>query len=183
MKKWMYLIFPTIMLVGFLVIYLSHKKAAEEKERARVVRVAAEKTDADAKKKIAEDKARQDAKKRQDERDAEEKKKEDDKASRQAADDKKVRDATTEYTAKAQSAEKDVKSLETELDRLRKEKDRLSRETFDMAKQVELSRIARRNAELEIQRMTDMIVKRAGDSSLTRPPIIQMPPPVPAKKA
>ena len=53
----------------------------------------------------------------------------------------------------------------------------------DLAKQVELSRIARRNAELEIQRMTDMIVKRAGDSSLTRPPIIQMPPPAPAKKA
>jgi len=34
MKKWMYLIFPSVMLAGFLVIYFSHKEKAEAKERA-----------------------------------------------------------------------------------------------------------------------------------------------------
>ena len=177
MKKWMYLIFPSVMLAGFLVIYFSHKEKAEEKERAHIAAVAKEKADAEEKKKVAEAKAREDARKRQEERDAEEKKKEAEKAARQAADDKKVRDQTTEYTAKADAAAKQVNALEVELDRLRKEKDKTTRETFDLAKQVELARIARRNAELEIQRMTEMMVRRASDSSLTRPPALPPPPP------
>ena len=170
MKKWMYLIFPSIMLAGFLVIYFSHKEKAEEKERVHVAEVARQKAEADEKKKVAEAKAREDARKRQEERDAEEKKKQDEKAAKQAADDKKVRDQTAEYTAKVDAAAKQVNALEIELDRLRKEKDATSRESFDLAKQVELARIARRNAEMEIQRMTEMVARRAAESSLTRPP-------------
>jgi uncharacterized membrane protein YgaE (UPF0421/DUF939 family) len=176
MKKWMYLIFPGIMLAGFMVFYFSHAKEAEEKERKHIADVAKAKDEADRKKKDAEAKAREDAKKRQDEREAEEKKKEDDKAAKQAADDKKVRDQTAEYTAKASAATKQLQAAEAELDRLRKEKDKTSRDTFDMAKQVELARIARRNAELEIQRMTEMVSQRAAASAMTRPPIIPIPP-------
>jgi ABC-type Na+ efflux pump permease subunit len=183
MKKWMYLIFPTVMLAGFLVIYFSHKEKAEAKERAHIAQVAKEKADAEEKKKVAETKAREDAKKRQDERDAEEKKKEAEKVAKQAADDKKVRDQTTEYTAKADAAQKQVNALEIELDRLRKEKDKTSREAFDLAKQVELARIARRNAELEIQRMTEMVTRRASESSLTRPPVLPPAPAAPGKSS
>lgn len=177
MKKWMYLIFPSVMLAGFLVIYFSHREEAEAKERAHVTLVAKEKSDAEEKKRVAETKAREDARKRQEERDAEEKKKADEKAAKQAADDKKVRDQTAEYTAKAEAAAKQVSSLEAELDRLRKEKDKTNRESFELAKQVELARIARRNAEMEIQRMTEMVARRAAESSLTRPPAL---PPAPA---
>jgi hypothetical protein len=170
MKKWMYIIFPSVMLAGFLVIYFSHKEKAEAKEKAHIAQVEKEKAEADQKKKIAEAKAREDARKRQEERDAEEKKKIDEKAAKQAADDKKVRDQTAEYTAKVNAASKQAAALEAELDRLRKEKDQTTRETFDLAKQVELARIARRNAELEIQRMTEMVSRRAAESSMTRPP-------------
>src|SRR5688572_6066262 len=172
MKKWMYIIFPSVMLAGFLVIYFSHKEKAEAKERAHVAQVAKEKTDAEQKKQAAEAKAREDARKRQEERDAEERKKAEEKAAKQAADDKKVRDQTAEYTAKADAAAKQGNALEIELDRLRKEKDKTSRETFDLAKQVELARIARRNAELEIQRMAEMVARRAAESSLTKPPAL-----------
>ncbi len=177
MKKWMYLIFPGIMLAGFLVFYLSHKKAAEEKEVAQKIAVEKKKTEDDQKKKEAETKARDDARKRQEEREAEERKKEEDKAAKQAADDKKVRDQTSEFLAKAKAAETQVQQLDAELDRLRKEKDRTSRETFDLEKQVELARIARRNAELEIQRLTEMVAQRASQSAMTRPPPIPAPPP------
>jgi hypothetical protein len=180
MKKWMYLIFPGIMLCGFLVIYFSHVEEAEKKEKAHQAKIAQEKAEAEAKKKVAEAKARDDAKKRQEERDAEEKKKEQDKLARQAADDKKVHDAYLEFSAKADAASKQANAHEVELERLRKEKDKTSREAFELAKKVELARIARRNAELEIQRMTEMVVRRASDSSLTRPPIV--PVPLPAKK-
>jgi len=176
MKKWMYLIAPCVMLAGFLVIYLSHKEQAEAKERAHVAQAAKDRSIAEEKKKVAETKAREDARKRQDERDAEEKKKADEKATRQAADDKKVQDSITEYTAKGNAAAKQVAALEIELDRLRKEKDANSRASFETAKQVELSRVARRNAELEIQRMTEMIVRRASDSAMTKPPIVPVAP-------
>lgn len=170
MKKWMYLIAPAIMMAGFIVVYFSYVEKAHAKEAALKAKVVQEKKMAEEKKKVAEAKAREDAKKRQDERDAEEKKKEKEKLDKQAADDKKVADATKEFMAKADAGAKEAGQLEIELDRLRKEKDRLSRETFDLAKQVELARIARRNAELEIQRMTEMIAKRASDSAMTRAP-------------
>jgi hypothetical protein len=180
MKKWMYLIAPAVMLGVFMVFYFSYVEKAHAKEAAAKARIESEKKTADEKKKVAEAKARDDAKKRQDERDAEEKKKEKERADKQAAEDKKVRDATNEFLAKGKAAEQKAKQLETQLENLRKEKDKLSREAFDIAKQVELARIARRNAELEIQRMTEMITKRASDSSLVRPP--SMPPaPAPAK--
>ena len=143
MKKWMYLIFPSVMLAGFLVFYFSHAKEAEAKEAQHIAQIAKDKAAADEKKKIAETKARDDARKRTEERDAEEKKKDEEKAAKQAADDKKVRDSTTEYTSKAEAAEKKVAAQNAELDRLRKEKDKTSRETFELAKQVELARIAR----------------------------------------
>lgn len=179
MKKWMYLIFPGLMLGGLFFLYVGHVEKAEQKAKDVAARVAKERTEAEDKKKAAESKAREDAKKRQDEREAEEKQKADEKAARQAADDKKVADQTAEYTAKADAAQKQVTNLEAELNRLRKEKDTTSRETFEMAKQVELARVARRNAELEVQRMTEMISRRAAESSMTRPPV--MPPPAPKK--
>ena len=90
--------------------------------------------------------------------------------------DKKVKDQTAEYTAKGAAAQKQVDALEAELAKLRKDKDATSRESFELAKKVELARVARRNAELEIQRMTEMVSRRAADSSLTRPPVIPAPP-------
>jgi hypothetical protein len=179
MKKWMFVIAPGLMLAGFVVLYFSHAEEMHKKQIAQKAKVEQERVAADEKKKVAETKAREDAKKRQEERDTEEKKKLDEKMARQAADDKKVRDQTTEYTAKADAAAKQVVALETELDRLRKEKDKTNREAFDLAKQVELARIARRNAELEIQRMTEMVSRRAAESSMTKPPVL--PPPPPAK--
>ena len=177
MKKWIYLIIPAVLMVGFLFIYFGHVETMHQKEAAKAASVAQAKAEAEAKKKDAEEKARTDAKKRQEEREAEEARKEKEKADKQAADDKKVRDAIAEFTAKADSASKQAAALEAELDRIRKDKDRLSRETFDLAKQVELARIARRNAELEIQRMTEMIARRASESAMTRPPVVAAPAP------
>lgn len=177
MKKWMYLLFPGVMLVGFIFIYMGHVEEAHKKAKDVAAKIEKERTEAETKKKAAEAKAREDAKKRQEERDAEEKKKEDEKAARQAADDKKVRDQTAEYTAKGETAQKQVTALEQELDKLRKERDKVSRESFEIAKQIELARVARRNAELEIQRMTEMVSRRAADSSLTKPPVVPVAPP------
>ena len=176
MKKWIYLLVPAILLGLFLFIYFPHVEKTHAKERARKEEIAKKKAEDEEKKKAAEAKAREDAKKRQDERDAEEAKKLKEKEDKQAADDKKVRDQTAESIARANAAAAEVQKLETELARLRKDKDNLGRETFELAKQVELARIARRNAELEIQRVTEMLAKRAADSSMTRMPVVPTPP-------
>jgi FtsZ-interacting cell division protein ZipA len=170
MKKWIYLIFPGAMLVAFLVFHAGYKKQAEAHERVLLAKMADEKAELDRKKKDAEAKAREDAAKRQRERDDEEHKKEQDKAARQAKDDQMVRDQIAEFTRKAGAARELVSKLETELAGLRQEKEKATRENFDLAKQVEVSRIARRDAEMEIQRATEMLTRRAADSSLVRSP-------------
>jgi uncharacterized protein involved in exopolysaccharide biosynthesis len=179
MKKWMYLIFPGVMLGLFLIFYVSHMKTSEQNEAARK-EVAAKKTAEEKRmKEESEQRAREDAAKKQAEREAEEKKKEDDRRAKQAAIDKEIADGIAAAKADADKAHKQLTDLEVQLDALKKEKDRLGRETFEAAKAVEAARVARRNAELESQRMLEMIVKRAADSSLTRMPQ----PPAPAAPA
>ncbi len=178
MKKWMYLVFPGIMLAIFLVLYTTHKKEAEEREKARTAKLAADIELEKQKKKENEERARIDAEKRQKEREEEERKKEAERRRKQEAADKEVRDATAQYRAEADKLAKEAGQLEIELDRLHKEKDQLGRREFDLAKQVELARVAKRNAELQQQHMTAMIAQRAETSAMARMP---PPPPAPAK--
>jgi chromosome segregation ATPase len=176
MKKWMYLIFPGLMLGSFLIFFFSHQKETEAKEKARM-EVAKKLEDDKAKAKAEnERKAAADAKERQLAREKEDAEKVAAKQAKIAAADKEVKDATDKALAEGDKAAKEVSKLEIELDTLRKAKDKGNREAFDLAKQVELAKVAKRNAEFEIQRTTEMISKRAGNSSLTRMP---PPPPLP----
>ena len=182
MKKWMYLIFPGVMLGIFLVFYFAHQKEAKKGEEARKIAIA-QKSAADKQEKdTAEKRAREDAAKKQAERDAEEKKKDDDRRAKQAAIDKQIRDETNAAVAEGDKFHKEASALEVEVDRLHKEKDRMIREAFDLAKQVEKARVDRRNAELESQRLLEMISRRAAESSLTKMPLPPPPTPLPAKK-
>ena len=180
MKKWMYLLAPAVMLAGFLVIYFTHAKESEEREAHRAKVIADEQAAAAKKKADAEAKAAKDAKDRQVANEKEQADKEAARVAKQAAADKEVRDQTQEFVNRIDKAGKETARLEIDLDAIRKQKDTLSRETFEAAKKVELARIAKRNAELEIQRVTDMIQKRTSESFLLRLPP-PPPPPAPAK--
>ena len=179
MKKWMYLIFPGIMLGAFLAVFFSHQKEAQAREKVRTELAKKLESEKAAKKAEAEKKASIDAKERQKAREKEDADKEAAKLAKQAAADKEVKDATDKALAEGDKAAKEVSALDIELDRLRKSKDKSNREAFDLAKQVELAKVAKRNAEFDIQRTTEMISRRAADSSLTRMP---PPPPLPAVK-
>lgn len=176
MKKWMYLIFPGLMLGAFLIFFFAHQKDSDAREAARL-EVAKKQEDEKAKAKAeAERKASIDAKERQAAREKEDADKEAAKLAKQAAADKEVKDTTDKALAEGDKFAKEVSKLEIDLDTLHKGKDKASREAFDLAKQVELAKVAKRNAEFEIQRTTEMISRRASDSSLTRMP---PPPPLP----
>lgn len=178
MKKWIYLIVPFVGMALFMVVYLSYEKQRSAKELARKEAVAQKQADEKKRKDEAEQKAREDAAKKQAEREAEEKKKEEERRAKLAKQDAEIKADIDAARAEADKFAKDAQSLEIQLDRLRKDKDRMMRETFDLLKQVELARVARRNAELEAQRMLETIGRRVADSNMTRPP-----PPPPAPKS
>ncbi len=174
-----YYIVPVILLVLFGGLYWQHmgemdkKIAAQKAEQARI------KAEEDAKKAEAERKAREDADKRIAQREAEERKKEAEKEAKRKAELEKIQADTKRFNNMLADFNKETASLEKELSTLRAEKEKLGRESFDMAKKVALAEAAKHTAEFQVQRMADMVAKRASDSSLTKLPT---PPAAPAAK-
>ena len=164
------------MLAVFLVIYSSAMKDVELATQKKAEEVAKMKAADEAKKKVAEDKAREDSARRSAERAAEDAKREADKAAKWQSEGKKIQDDTDKAQADAGRYTKEVAALELILDSMKKSKDKASRESFDLIKQVERAKVERRNAEIEIQRLTEMVSRRAAESSLTRPPAIPIAP-------
>jgi chromosome segregation ATPase len=177
MKKWFYVLFPTALLALFLVFYLSSVKETEAREEAHKVEMAKEKAEADAKKAAAEKTAMDDAERRNVERAAAEAKAAKDKEDKYNTEMARIKADTDKSNASAEKYAKEVSELTIELDNLNKDKDRLTREAFEMDKKIELQEVARHNAELELQRYTQMIADRADESIMAKMP----PPPPPTK--
>jgi hypothetical protein len=165
-----YYIVPVILLALFGGLYWQHmgemdRKTAELK--ATELRIKAEE---DAKKKEAERKAREDADKRIAQREAEERKKESEKEAKKKAELDKILEDTKRFTNQLANFTKEAASLDKELTTLRSDKEKLGRESFEMAKKVALAMADKRTAEFQVQRMADMVAKRANDSTLTKLP-------------
>ena len=171
-----YLIVPGTLLAVFLFFYNSALKEMKAKEVAIQVEKDHVKAEDDKRKALIEQQATADAAKRQQERDEADRAKEE----------KKRRDyqevitlLTKDVNSNIASTDKYAKEtadLELQINSLRNQKEKLNAETFELAKQVERAKIDRRNAELEIQRMVEMVAKKIADSSMTN-----IPPPPPVK--
>ncbi len=164
-----YLLVPVILLCVFGFFYYSYTKEAAVKATQVAEEQARIKADADSKKAAAEAKAREDAQKRADEREAEERKKASDKLAKYNAEIQKIRDDITKYTNQVNEQTKESARLDQDLANLRAAKEKANRESFELHKQVEKAEIEKHDAEFEIQRLTDMIAKRASDSAIARP--------------
>jgi membrane-associated HD superfamily phosphohydrolase len=173
-----YIIVPVVLLGVFLFFYNGALKEMAAKEAAKQEEVAKVKAAEDARRAEIERKAAEDAKRRQAEREAEDRAKEQKKIKEYEDAMQQLKDEADKYLAEADKNQKDANALELQLNDLRSTKEKTNRETFELAKQVELAKIARRNAELEIQRMVDMVAQKVGASSFAAMP----PPPAPAKK-
>jgi hypothetical protein len=177
MKKWIYFIVPVIGLIAFLFVYFSHVEEAKKQDTIHQADLAKQTADDAAKKKDLEDRARADADRLASQRAADDAKKVADRVAEQAAEDKKVVDATNKALAECDKSTREIARLDTELAALRAAKDKANRELLDTSKQLELSRIARRTAELEVQRTTEIIARKASDAAMAK----FVPPPAPAK--
>jgi regulatory protein YycI of two-component signal transduction system YycFG len=175
MKKWMFVVFPGILLAIFLAFYFPNKAATEEALRKQAEEVQRAKDADAAKKKAAQEQARISAQQTAAERAKEDAAKEQEIKDKWDAQSREIQKATDEATAQADAFSKDAAALEVELDTLHKQKEQANRDDFDLLKQVELARGDQRTAEMEIQRMVGMIGSKADESFLTRLP----PPPPP----
>ncbi len=170
MKKWMYVIFPGLALAVFLSLYFPAKRLAEERVQQEAEAVTRQKAAEDAHRKELEDKARAASDRRAAENAQQ-------LAAQEAARETKRLGELHAIQADAATADKDVErytqeanDLQTRLESLQKQREALTREDFDLAKQVELNRVNAGNADLEIQRMVDMIAARAAQSAMANPP-------------
>lgn len=180
---YLYIVVPVVLLLVFLftpgVGYFSAQKQIAAKVARLESEKAAKKAEEDAKRKEVERKAADDARQRQAEREAQEKAKAEKKERDYQDALAKLTAEMNEYATEADKFAKEAADLEIELTKLRARKEQTTREAFELAKQVELAKINRRNAEIEIQRMVDMVAQRLNASPLSAPP--PPPPPAPAR--
>ncbi|MEI6588390.1 MAG: hypothetical protein WCO38_00425 [Verrucomicrobiota bacterium] len=177
MKKWMYVIFPALLLVVFLFFYNQEMDKVAERQHVVALQVAREKAASDAKKKEAEAQAKISADKHAKEQAAADAAQLAAAEAKWQADTKKIQDEIDRNTADADRFSKKASELQIQLDTLHKEKEALNREDFDLLKEVETTRISEQNSNLEIQRLVEIIARRASDSAMAQPPA-----PLPAPK-
>lgn len=156
-----YLIVPIVLLGLFGGIYWQHSRTAATEAAAKATETERIKADELAKKAEAERAARDEATRRAAAREAEEKQKEDEKRARWAADGKRIEEETAGFAARVAELTEQIHHTETKLAEVRASKDALDRENFEIAREVELARIAKRNAELGIQRAVAVVAGRA----------------------
>jgi hypothetical protein len=161
----LYLIIPLILTIAFGGIYMQHTKTAAAEKQQELSAKAKVEAEAAAQKAEAERQAKADADKRETDRIAEEKKKEDDKRAKWDADSQRIAADTATFTATAAEHAATVKKLEAQLTALRAEKDTAIKTNFDAARDVELARIQKRTAELEIQRLVEMVARKSGTTT------------------
>lgn len=178
---YLYLIVPFVLLLAFLytpsVGYFAAQKRIAAKVAAAEAAKEAKQAEEDRHRKEVEAKAAEDARERQLKREAEEKAKQEKREREyQDANDRLSRDIA-EFSGEADKFAKEAAELDIALAKLRTRKESAAREAFELAKQVELAKIERRNAEIEIQRMVDMVAQRLNASPLSAPPAPPAPPP------
>lgn len=174
-----YFIVPIVLLALFAFLYRGALQDMDLKQKNLEEQAARIKAEEKMKKDEIEAKANADAQRRQEQRAADDLAKEQKKQREYDDVMKKLKDESTDYATQSATFAKDAAALEIQITQTRNEREKLNREALELSKQVELAKINRRNAELEIQRMIDMVAKKLNDSAIATPP----PPPLaPAKK-
>lgn len=156
-----YVIVPVVLIAIFGGIYWQHSRTAAADAAAKAVEVTRLKAEEEAKKEEAGRKAREDAAARAAARAAEEKRKEEEIQAKWESDSAKIAADTALYKEQAVALTRDLAVLEKERNEVRSSKKAVSDESFDLARKVELTRIAKRAAEMEVQRTTEILIRKA----------------------
>jgi membrane protein involved in colicin uptake len=161
-----YFIIPVVLLAAFVAYYSQFSKEFARREADKAQHLADLKAEDDRKKQEAIAKAAEEAHQREEAQRAAEAAAEAERRAKWDADNQKIADETADYQQKADVYARQAADLDAQLDSLRNTHDQASRDLFDLQKQIELAKIDRRNAELEIQRTYDMVTEKVAASTL-----------------
>ena len=167
--KRLYLLIPLALLGLFAVPFVAHLRHEEQATLARAATTARQQADAEKESQAAELKARADADQRAAARLAAEQHAAEAKRAQCEDESRRIAADTAGYSAGAAKLAAEVADLQSQLASVRAKRAKLSAEAFATAKTVELARIDKRNAELEIQRLTAMLARQAAGTEL--PPL------------
>ncbi len=167
-----YIIIPLIALGIFYFFYQDFSAKNEIAVAEKAAAVAAAEAQEAAEKAEAERKSKEDAARRTAERESDEAARIAKRRAAWAADGAKVAADTADAKAKSDAHQQKINELEIKLTELRSQREALNGEVFVMMKEVEAARIAKRNAELEVQRMAQMVSQKAETSVLVKKPIL-----------
>ena len=172
-----YVIFPVVLLLTFGIYYTQiAKPEMAEQERAAAKKVEQQQAADEARRKEIELKAQVDAQAQQQARELRDHEKQEKARHDREDQDQKIAEDTAKYENMAAALTKQIADLDKEVADLRTKRENLTRDIFDAAAKAELAKIDRQNAELEIQRMYEMVAQKVSDSFLTK-----LPPPPPVK--
>ena len=172
-----YVFFPAVLLVAFAIYYtqVAKPEMAEQEAAAKQKIVDQEAADT-ARRADIEKKAQADAQVQQHAREERDRLKQEKARHDREEQDRQIADETAKFENESASLKKQISDMEKDIFNLRAKREDTSREVFEAAAKVELAKIDRQNAELEIQRMYSMVAQRVNDSFLTK-----LPPPAPPK--
>lgn len=169
-----YIIIPVVLMSVFIFFERSSSADAKVAEQRRIELKKQDEAKKEAEKKALEEKARMDSEKRNQQRVADEKAREEKRKSDFEAKIQKMKDELKRYSDDIATNTKLVARLEKELADKRDQHERENKVVFDLAKKVEVTRRLRRDAELEVQRYNEMLVRRSAESALTKAPVVQV---------
>ena len=167
-----YIIVPVVLMAVFVFFERGAAKESKVLEEQKLVIKQKEKDAELAKKKDLEEKARIDSEKRNAERLLEEQAAAQKKKDAYDAKIQKMKDDLKKYTDDVEINTKLVAKLEKDLADKRDQRARDNRAVFELAKQVEITKKLRRDAELEVQRYNEMLATRANESAMAKAPVI-----------
>jgi len=165
-----YIIVPVVLMAVFVYFERGASKENIIKEQKIEETKKVEEAKKDAEKKDLEEKAKLDSERRNAQRIKEETERAEKKKAEYEAKLQKSRDDIKSFTDHITQNTQKVNSMEKELAEKRDFRERENRAVFELAKKVEITKKMRRNAELQVQRYTEMVTTRLADSSLAKLP-------------
>lgn len=173
----LFIIIPPVLLF-FVFIFFNHQFRVEEKEKhdQQVAKKEAdEKAEAERKKKL-DDQAREEARLRQEAADREEQARQDKVKRDRDERERLLKESTDRYVTTGRGYQAEIARLQKDLEAARIARDKAAGDALDLSLDVERSRIAKRAADNEIQRLTEMIEIRMKNSTFTQAPVAVTPP-------
>ncbi len=164
MKRFIIILPPVILFAIFVFFYKAHVKELEEKQAAAKVLADKAKADEEARKKVLQEAADKEAQRQKEARLAEIEKQKEEERNKKEERDREIIAQTEAANASSKKLQAQIIKLQADILAVRAARDKAQAEAMETKLDLEKARIAKRNAEFEIQRYTDMLAKRMDQS-------------------